>query len=761
MKKITLLFAALILGFVSYGQTITLTGQVTDQLTGLPVANHVVYMYADSISGVNYWGVDTTDANGNYSDVVSVPANTAVDFYISTNDCVNNWLNNTVQLAANGTTTGLPANFVICDSVAPGSCSANFTSTTINGSYFNFAATATGTGAIAYGWDFGDGTVWNPSTSASNVGHGYTTPGTYIVCLTITDASSCTSTFCDSVVVAANSNCNSFYTISRSVVPNRVYFYGSPTPNFGNTYAWDMGDGNTYTTRNPIHDYQNAGTYIACLTITNNNGCTDTYCDSIVVTQGAGPCVASFTAALDTNSTNSFTFANTSTYNNLPARAFWDFGDGNTSNGYLTTSHTYLAAGTYTVCLIITSGNCTDSTCQTVVVTSAPPVTCNAAFTHYVDTTNQNQVYFSSSSSASAPGITYSWDFGDGNSISGSSSWYQNPSHYYSQPGTYTACLIISVGNCADTTCQTVVTTGPVSPYWITGSVMAGNNYAQDGVAYLITYDNTTQLLTAVDTMSLDSMGYNFQVMPGGSYTVKVALTATDPDYASYLPTYLGDSLLWSGATFLTANQNHYSVINLTAGTNPGGPGFVGGNVQQGANKDEGDPVVGVPVLLFDVNMQPVAYTYSNQVGDYSFSNLAYGTYYVYPEMMNLPTTPLMVTISANEPSVTGAIMVVNSTGINGFLLTSIDFQVFSDAGKVSPNPTTGLVELAFNLRQATTISAQVMDLSGKALIVNSDRFTAGEQRMKLDLTTLPSGVYVIKTSNEVGESFFSKLVKR
>jgi hypothetical protein len=51
-----------------------------------------------------------------------------------------------------------------------------------------------GSPAMTYMWDFGDGTI----SSQMYPTHVYSTPGNYIVCLTVSDPSGCTSTYCDS-----------------------------------------------------------------------------------------------------------------------------------------------------------------------------------------------------------------------------------------------------------------------------------------------------------------------------------------------------------------------------------------------------------------------------------------------------------------------------------------------------------------------------------------------------------------------------------
>jgi hypothetical protein len=61
---------------------------------------------------------------------------------------------------------------------------------------------------------------------------------------------------------------------------------------FGGTgvysYLWDFGDGSTSTDPWPLHDYEGAGPYVLCLTITDSDGCSDTFCDTLAVDEVGG-----------------------------------------------------------------------------------------------------------------------------------------------------------------------------------------------------------------------------------------------------------------------------------------------------------------------------------------------------------------------------------------------------------------------------------------------------------------------------------------
>lgn len=221
-------------------------------------------------------------------------------------------------------------------------CTAVFSTIVDSMGNVNFINTSTGTGVHAnYHWTFGDG----HGSSMENPHHTYFHPGTYYVCLSISD-SSCNNTYCDSITIAPPviHACNAEFQFQQT--NHSVNFHDMSSGSFLN-YVWDFGDGHGATTANPSHQYADTGQYTICLYIGDAN-CSDSICHTIYVHQ-VNHCQASFTLSADTT-TGGFNFTNTSS---ITATDFlWTFGDGDSST-LQDPSHLYSSSGHYTVCLFI------------------------------------------------------------------------------------------------------------------------------------------------------------------------------------------------------------------------------------------------------------------------------------------------------------------------------------------------------------------------------------------------------------------------
>ena len=371
MKKIFLLLGFLIasVAFVN-AQTMSvhLSGTVTSDSSGAPVANHEVIITSDSSSGFIFYASRLTNPNGFYDCTIqNVPTASAITFFVKTHDC-HNLIHQESFLS---TSSPAVVNFVICTQSL--NCEAAFTfyhdSTNLLSFHFNSTSyIPAGTTIISYSWDFGDGTT----AFTQDPWHTYAVYGVYHVCLTIATSTGCTSIKCQEVN-ASTGGCEARYEFVRdSTNQLRIHFWDTSTIPAGSHITarqWTFGDGGTATTGDPWHTYLHAGIYNVCLTIYTSTGCISTKCDSIEVGGTPVNCESWFTY---TKNLLTVSFEG-HTHSTLPTSWVWNFGD--PISGVLNTStfqfptHTYSAPGTYVVSLHTVDGSgCEHSSYQEIYV---------------------------------------------------------------------------------------------------------------------------------------------------------------------------------------------------------------------------------------------------------------------------------------------------------------------------------------------------------------------------------------------------------
>jgi len=73
------------------------------------------------------------------------------------------------------------------------------------------------------------------------------------------------------------------WTVADTANPFTVLFQPYVGPPLAVSWSWDFGDGSVSTEMSPEYTYNEEGEYTACLTLTDLNGCSDTYCQTLVV----------------------------------------------------------------------------------------------------------------------------------------------------------------------------------------------------------------------------------------------------------------------------------------------------------------------------------------------------------------------------------------------------------------------------------------------------------------------------------------------
>ena len=259
---------------------------------------------------------------------------------------------------------------------------------------------------------------------------------------------------------------------------------------------------------------------------------------------------------------------------------------------------------------------------------------------------------------------------------------------------------------------------------------------------------------------------YSFSNVIGNNYFIQAQ--ADTNVYPTAVPTYLSNSSIykyrWDSAV---AVHNNPCAISNSAGNDitiielrvQNGPGSISGNVaqihgygrrlQNGNNQVMGAPLKGIDVKL---GKSPgggcAARTTTNTLGNYSFSNLPLGPYYIYVDIPNYGMDSVLnVTLSSGSPNSSNNNYYADSlkvwvdttttqhtTGIKQLVINGHEISVY-------PNPTRNILNVDCSGLNGTT-QIIVINTIGEVIIQPVPLKT---EHTTIDVSNLSEGVYFVQ----------------
>lgn len=445
----------------------------------------------------------------------------------------------------------------------------------------------------SYYWDFGNGTTSTLTDSLFQLPV-YTAdevPTQYTISL-IAENECGTSTAQHTITVTPN-DMTAFFNTSVFEGCGELTVQFTQYTLTATNYSWSFGDGNVSQVYSPSHTFTQPGEYT--VTLNTDDGC-NYASTSVVITVHDSPVVA-FSSTPDSACVwTPYQFINESD----PLAGYsWNFGDGTTST-LTNPTHAYTESGQYTVTLTGESfnGSCVATVSGVVHVRTRP----SASFT--MDPATGCEPVDVTYTNTTVGGLFYQWNFGDGNSSVAS-----NPTHTFTESGTYTTQLIVQGANgCVDTASAYVnVSAIPVADFTVAPILICGpdvivqfTNNSQGAQGYVWDFGNgSTSILNnpsqdylEVGTFEVSLTATNAM---GCSHTVTKPVTIHPTPTAIFtLPTteicggtpilfnhssLLADSVIWNfgngqisysdTSTFVYENPGYYNV-SLTVYTQQG-----------------------------------------------------------------------------------------------------------------------------------------------------------------------------------------------
>ena len=243
---------------------------------------------------------------------------------------------------------------------------------------FNGAASSDADGSIAsYAWDFGDGS----SDAGSVAWKFFSAAGTYLVTLTVTDDDGATNAISQPVVVGTSNvapNAAFAFLPSSPQVAEWVRFDASSSSDSDGTianYQWSFGDGTSPVSGAVVyHQFTAQGSYSVTLTVTDDDGATDSAVATVVVGTAAQAPVGVFSFSPSAPIVGQpVTFNAQASYDpdGVVVQYLWDLdGNGIDDTSGPTVNATYNNPGVANVRLtVIDNDGLSSTTTQTVIVT--------------------------------------------------------------------------------------------------------------------------------------------------------------------------------------------------------------------------------------------------------------------------------------------------------------------------------------------------------------------------------------------------------
>jgi hypothetical protein len=162
-----------------------------------------------------------------------------------------------------------------------------------------------------------------------------------------------------------------------------------------------------------------------------------------------------------------------------------------------------------------------------------------------------------------------------------------------------------------------------------------------------------------------------------------------------------------------------------------------------------------VTMLLMNEHGKTIQHTPVNSSGEYSFTGLHYGTYYLYAELAGCESQTIKVVISETNPTAQVALALIGHS-----IMGSPESIPEIQAGVIYPNPVNDYARMTVKFNNPADLTTELYNMSGQMIYQQQKSYPAGETLLTIPTASLSPGVYTLKFYTPEGLLITCKLVK-
>jgi hypothetical protein len=271
------------------------------------------------------------------------------------------------------------------------------------------------------------------------------------------------------------------------------------------------------------------------------------------------------------------------------------------------------------------------------------------------------------------------------------------------------------------------------------------------GIVYL--YRVINNYVIPVDTVKVTTFGYYiFTQIIEGEYILKAGLTINSARYKDFFPSYYSNVLKWNSCDHLAlidSNRFEANIHLLSTIDSLTGPASMTGFVMQTLKDAGSQKMSNAEILLFNGNMSPLIFSFSDQNGDFSFDNLPFGTYYLMVESTGKFPALLRVILDENHPVFDSLMLEVLSHAPTS--IQEINSPSRIESIPVFPNPAMNNLNLVLRSGEPQTVVFEIFTFSGQKIFTGKCQVN-GYKSLSIPLDRYSKGTYYLILRSEDGK---------